>query len=1544
MELEIINFLNEVERLEEVKQTQRIDSFISENNDKLKEIEEFVLLRNEVFNTARSLILAKIFPFCENLKKMNLWGNKIGSIEEASSLGFALSQLENLEELSLESNDLNDDTAPEIISLLPKTLTHLNLDNNLCREPPIANYISNLKRLRVLFLPSSNMLLEDIILIMQQLEKLEELKLDYVRIKPLNLEKFLNSLPENLKKLKIDIVEDNLEELNESEINKAHNLEELSLEVKEFKKQHKQSIVFLISRFPNLKKFNYSNNNKYDDFGFKYLSKNISSLYINTKNISKDGELVNYISTFNNLKSLSINLYKMEDEVFKLVFTEVELLANITDLQLYGVGLKDSHIKLLCKALSKLKNLESLRLGSNDITDIGVIELYETLRNCNKLLELDLSYNKFSKKGIEFIAKLEQVNIFNLQSYYPTISYLLTLSKLLINKNKNKDLFINQKDCDKKDLYSFIESINVSNTKILISSDSVNYLNTDFFKKLEYLMLQTSEDNLDSKENSSKLLFRGKLYDELSAYQEALNCFDKGLKVTPNNPHLIAWKGNILIKINKLSEAIKYFNKALTIDSTIGYIYSWKGNSLYKLGNFAEALECFNHALLLDVSNRKVNYNNKAITLYSLNRPEESLKCFEKFTEFHGISTLNKGKILFSLENYEEALDCFGVLCDEEIKSASDFWGIKTLIKLGKFNQVSEEWESLCKSSYKKEKLSKNIIQFFKEDHPEIFSYIHLKKLIYDKKYNKALEYSNKLIKKQKNIPDLWSQKAHCYFGLKKYKESIKLYDKFFNLYLIDEETSSWDYDNLYNSLDNLVESLIILERYKEILEYTDILRKINPIFPTAKHFLILYKKARCLYCLEMLDKALDCCNSILNKISDDNENKQKTLDLKIKILRDYKDSTTNLNKLRDIEQEFSKLDLWEDCLECKKKFTKNIALDVVLENQVQPLISSGKYKEALNHLKNLAIVYNNNFEIFLVEGLIYLKMGNKEKALKCFERMKDMGYEQIDLNITKSIKFPEKSDNKNIHETIELTETLRDKLNNSKISTKIKKLAEEELLVLDSMNNTHDGKADHATYLKNLLNLPWGKYSNSKVSYKKIAKELNKSHSGTQEIKQKILEIITFTADSKKPKFPILCLVGSPGVGKTSIAYSIANAIGRKCVRMSLGGLEDSCIIRGFSRSYRNATPSKILTLINQAGTWNPVMILDEIDKVAQRGRGGDVVGSLLALLDPVQNSKFKDDYFDAEFDLSQVMFVATANNIENIPYPLRDRMTTIKIDGYSNSEKLDIAKNYLLPKILEEGSIKRKEFYIADDTIKYLIKNFTKESGVRSLERILTELAQKYKLSEKLNKKCDLTVDAIDKWFISKKLIFPEILQIPLLGKVNGLAYTEAGGDLIIIEAKKIPGTGKIKATGKLGEVLKESIDAAFTCLISKMKKSKTNQINIREYDIHIHIPVGSVPKEGTSAGMAVYIALASLLMDKKVKQDIAMTGEITLYGELLAVGEIKEKISAAARSGIKTVIIPRDNAKDLAKLPDGIKAELNIEVVSSLERLETLCLTNQ
>ncbi|NRB10392.1 MAG: ATP-dependent protease La, partial [Rickettsiaceae bacterium] len=305
-------------------------------------------------------------------------------------------------------------------------------------------------------------------------------------------------------------------------------------------------------------------------------------------------------------------------------------------------------------------------------------------------------------------------------------------------------------------------------------------------------------------------------------------------------------------------------------------------------------------------------------------------------------------------------------------------------------------------------------------------------------------------------------------------------------------------------------------------------------------------------------------------------------------------------------------------------------------------------------------------------------------------------------------------------------------------------------------------------------------------------------------------------------------------------------------------------------------------------------------------------------------------------EFDLSQVMFIATANNIENIPYPLRDRMTIIKLEGYSNSEKLDIAKNYLLPKILEEGAVKEKDFNITGDAIKYLIENYTKENGIRSLERILTELAQKYKVSQKIYKKCSLTCDIIDKWFGYKKLVFPKISKIPLKGVVHGLAYTEVGGDVIKIEARKIPGTGKIKATGKLGEVLKESIDTAYTCLISEMKESKLDVSNLKDYDIHIHIPEGAVPKEGTSAGIAIYSAIRSVLTEERVKQDVAMTGEITLYGDVLPVGGLKEKLAAALRSGIKTVIIPERNANDLIEIPEDIKKNLKIITIAHCEEM--------
>ena len=511
--------------------------------------------------------------------------------------------------------------------------------------------------------------------------------------------------------------------------------------------------------------------------------------------------------------------------------------------------------------------------------------------------------------------------------------------------------------------------------------------------------------------------------------------------------------------------------------------------------------------------------------------------------------------------------------------------------------------------------------------------------------------------------------------------------------------------------------------------------------------------------------------------------------------------------------------------------------------------------------------------------------------------------------------------------------------LKNTPLSPVARKVAEQKIARLKGSQGSNDGDRSYAEkYLNYLFRLPWGKYEEASIDIIEAEKILDQNHYGLESVKQKIIEALAFMATSKDAKPPILCLVGAPGVGKTSIAKIISKALNRRSVTLSLAGARDEGLIRGCMDFYMGARPGKVLSLLSEVGSSNPVMILDEIDKISKE-RGSALEGALLQLIDPSQNDSFTDDYFDFGYDMSKVFFIATANSIDNIPYPLLHRMEVIDISGYTDNEKVKITQDYIIPKLMKEVNVQSNKFTLSDELIKYIIGNYTRESGVRDVERKIRELLQKHLLTEARKEQITLNKETIDGYFKHSKYHKQKLQDDEVtIGMINGLAHTARGGDLIKIEASKYKGDGKIKATGKLGEVLKESIDAAMTCLKSSID-SKTKEINddiLKTHDIHIHLPAGATPKDGPSAGITIYTALYSLLSNKKIRQDIAMTGEITLKGRVLEIGGLKEKLTAAVREGIKEVIIPKDNERDLSEIPEEIKTALIIHPVSHVSEI--------
>ena len=506
------------------------------------------------------------------------------------------------------------------------------------------------------------------------------------------------------------------------------------------------------------------------------------------------------------------------------------------------------------------------------------------------------------------------------------------------------------------------------------------------------------------------------------------------------------------------------------------------------------------------------------------------------------------------------------------------------------------------------------------------------------------------------------------------------------------------------------------------------------------------------------------------------------------------------------------------------------------------------------------------------------------------------------------------------------------------------KEVEEDTLRQLKKLERLHPDTAETATlrnWLDIMIELPWSKASKDNLNLKKAEKILDDDHYGLERVKERIVEALAVRKLREKPKGSILCLVGPPGVGKTSLGRSVARALNRKFVRLSLGGLHDEAEIRGHRRTYVGSMPGRIIQGIQQAGTNNPLIMLDEIDKVGANFRG-DPSSALLEVLDPEQNATFRDNYLGVVFDLSNVMFMTTANLLDTVQPALRDRMETIRLTGYTEEEKLEIAKRHLIPKQIEENGLDRKDVKFSKTAIETVIKQYTQEAGLRQLERELGKICRKV-ARQKAELEDDFkpvnVTDKTVKDFLRAPKIFPEeALKKDQIGIVTGLAWTAVGGDILFIEAIRTKGKGKLVLTGQLGEVMQESAQAAFS-----YAKARANELNIKEedyenFDIHVHLPEGAIPKDGPSAGITMATALVSVLSHRAVRKDVAMTGEITLRGNVLPVGGIKEKLLAARRAKIKTVIMPAPNKRDLEDLPQEIRDDLNfifVEHVSEVFR---------
>lgn len=463
--------------------------------------------------------------------------------------------------------------------------------------------------------------------------------------------------------------------------------------------------------------------------------------------------------------------------------------------------------------------------------------------------------------------------------------------------------------------------------------------------------------------------------------------------------------------------------------------------------------------------------------------------------------------------------------------------------------------------------------------------------------------------------------------------------------------------------------------------------------------------------------------------------------------------------------------------------------------------------------------------------------------------------------------------------------------------------------------------------YVETILELPWNCESKTNTDLKKAEKVLNEDHYGLDKVKERVLEYLAVIHLSKAIKGPILCLVGPPGVGKTSIAKSIARATGREFVRMSLGGVRDEAEIRGHRRTYIGAIPGRIISAIKDAGTQNPVFLFDEIDKIGSDFKG-DPASALLEVLDPEQNKEFTDHFLEIPFDLSKVMFVTTANTTETIPRPLLDRMEVIQVSGYTEEEKVNIAQKYLIPKQAKSHGLKGKSFTMTEKAVRDLINYYTRESGVRNLEREIGSLCRKVARQKVMKKGSNfkITPAGLEKYLGKKKFRYDIIEGESEVGVVTGMAWTQVGGDTLFVETAKIPGSGKIQLTGQLGDVMQESAKAAITYIRSIASEYNLEEDFYKKYDIHVHVPEGAVPKDGPSAGVTMFTSVISALTGIPVRKDVAMTGEITLRGKVLPVGGIKEKVLAAHRAGIRTILLPKENEADIDEIPQTVRKTLH------------------
>ena len=622
-----------------------------------------------------------------------------------------------------------------------------------------------------------------------------------------------------------------------------------------------------------------------------------------------------------------------------------------------------------------------------------------------------------------------------------------------------------------------------------------------------------------------------------------------------------------------------------------------------------------------------------------------------------------------------------------------------------------------------------------------------------------------------------------------------------------------------------------------------------------------------------------------------------------------------------------------EEGLETIKDTKEPSKIADAVANQLQiSLVEKQKILENLsvqNRLESLLTFIESEIEVLSVEKKIRGRVKNQmEKTQREYYLNEQLKAIQKELGETEDGK--------------DEIQNLEEAIKKAKMTKEAEEKSLAELKKLKSMSPMSAESTVVRNYLDWMVSLPWGKTSKVNTDINNAKKILDEDHYGLEKVKDRILEFLAVQSRINKIKGPILCLVGAPGVGKTSLGKSIAKATGREFVRMSLGGIRDEAEIRGHRRTYIGSLPGKIIQMMKKSGKNNPLILLDEIDKIGNDYRG-DPSSALLEALDPEQNTTFNDHYLEVDYDLSNVMFVTTANTL-NIPGPLLDRMEVIRISGYTEDEKMEIAKKYLVPKQIKENGLKAGEWTVSDEALKDIIRYYTRESGVRSLEREISKLARKGVKDIVTKTKDIIKIDEknLNDYLGIKKFKYGEIENKDGTGIVTGLAWTEVGGELLTIESVIMPGKGKMEITGKLGEVMQESVKAAKSFVRSRCVEYGIIPPVFEKKDIHIHVPEGATPKDGPSAGIAMVTSIVSSLTGIPVKRDVAMTGEVTLRGRVLPIGGLKEKLLAALRGGIKTVLIPDENEKDLAEIPKNVIEGLKIIPVKTVDEVLKVALT--